>query len=141
KSPMTAKMLSKPYRGQSRPDWLSVRVKIMRWCLRLKLAQNWQTFGELLYASNDSPIVEDSRKDDFWGAKADEDGNLVGQNILGRLLMELRDHLRSPKGNELRTVPLPNIKDLLLYGEPMTYKELSERPFPDEREDMQPAAM
>src|SRR6185436_824364 len=89
KSPMTAKMLSKPYRGQSRPDWLAVRVKIMRWCLRLKLAQNWQTFGELLYASNDSPIVEDSRKDDFWGARAGGDGNLVGQNILGRLLMEL----------------------------------------------------
>src|SRR5437667_12647655 len=41
KSPMTAKMLSKPYRGESRPDWQSVRVKIMRWCLRLKLAQNW----------------------------------------------------------------------------------------------------
>src|SRR5579859_3354816 len=40
KSPMTAKMKSKPYRDQSRSDWDSVRVRIMRWCLRVKLAQN-----------------------------------------------------------------------------------------------------
>ena len=29
-SPMTAKMKSKPYRKDSRPDWDTVRVKIMR---------------------------------------------------------------------------------------------------------------
>src|SRR5262245_37505283 len=39
-SPMTAKMKGKPYRGESRPDWDRVRVTIMRWCLRVKLAQN-----------------------------------------------------------------------------------------------------
>ena len=124
KSPMTAKMLSKPYRKQSRADWDSVKVKIMRWCLRLKLAQNWETFGEVLYASGDLPIVEDSRKDDFWGATKDEDHNLVGQNILGRLLMELRDHLRSPRGIELRKVALPPVKDFLLYGQSITYDEM-----------------
>ncbi len=141
KSPMTAKMLSKPYRDQSRPDWLAVRVKVMRWCLRLKLAQNWKTFGELLYASGDQPIVEDSAKDDFWGAKKDEEGRLVGQNILGRLLMELREHLRSPRGSELRTVPLPGVRDFLLCGEPITYKDISDLPFPEEKTDIQLAAL
>src|SRR5436309_5954032 len=34
KSPMTAKMKSKPHREDSRPDWDEVRVLIMRWCLR-----------------------------------------------------------------------------------------------------------
>src|SRR5690242_2001891 len=43
-SPMTAKMRSKPYRGDSRKDWDRVRVKIMRWCLRVKLAQNSAKF-------------------------------------------------------------------------------------------------
>ena len=33
RSPMTAKMRGKPFRKQSRPDWESVRVGIMRWCL------------------------------------------------------------------------------------------------------------
>ena len=47
-SPMAAKMRSKPFRKQSRPDWDTVRVKIMRWCLRVKLTQNWDKFGGLL---------------------------------------------------------------------------------------------
>src|SRR5690606_37437152 len=57
-SPMTAKMKSKPYRQDTRPDWDQVRVKIMRWCLRVKLAQNWHKFSELLLATGDKPIVE-----------------------------------------------------------------------------------
>jgi ribA/ribD-fused uncharacterized protein len=124
KSPMTAKMRSKPYRAQSRGDWMSVRVKIMRWCLRLKLAQNWQRFGELLYATEDLPIVEDSAKDDFWGAIPQEDGQLVGRNVLGRLLMEVRAELRSPEGNKLRKVPLPGVTNVLLLGKPVVYAEL-----------------
>src|SRR5207302_1470417 len=63
-SPMTAKMKSKPYRNDSRPDWNSVRVAVMKWCLRVKLAQNWNKFGELLLSTGQRPIVEDSRKDD-----------------------------------------------------------------------------
>src|SRR4051794_19843803 len=43
RSPMTAKMKSKPFRKQSRSDWDAVRVKVMRWCLRVKLAQNFET--------------------------------------------------------------------------------------------------
>jgi type I restriction enzyme, S subunit len=44
RSPMTAKMKSKRYRKSTRADWEKVRVKIMRWCLRVKLAQNWSSF-------------------------------------------------------------------------------------------------
>ena len=65
-SPMTAKMKSKPHRKDSRTDWDRVRVKVMRWCLRVKLAQNWEKFSELLGRTGDRPIVEESRKDDFW---------------------------------------------------------------------------
>ena len=118
-SPMTAKMKSKPYRSQSREDWDTVRTQIMRWCLRVKLAQNWKTFGDLLLATGDRPIVEESRKDDFWGAKQRDDGILVGINVLGRLLMELRMELRSNQRDDLRVVrPLP-IRDFLLYERPI----------------------
>lgn len=118
-SPMTAKMRGKPYRNQSRPDWDAVRVKIMRWCLRVKLAQNWQEFGRLLLATADRPIVEQSRKDDFWGAKVADDGMLVGINVLGRLLMELREQLKGSEADSLRLIePLP-IPEFLLYGQPI----------------------
>src|SRR6266704_6624321 len=68
-SPMTAKMVSKPHRKDSRPDWDEVRVQIMRWCLRVKLAQHWETFGELLLSTGERSIVEESSRDPFWGAK------------------------------------------------------------------------
>src|SRR5688572_21636568 len=64
RSPMTAKMVSKPHREQSRPDWDRIRVRVMRWCLRVKLAMNWNEFSGLLLSTNDLHIVEDSRRDD-----------------------------------------------------------------------------
>lgn len=119
KSPMTAKMKSKPHRADSRPDWDHVRTRIMRWCLRVKLAQNWSKFAALLLEAGDRPIVEQSRKDDFWGAYAQEDGTLVGRNVLGRLLMELREEVKRPGAESLRRVePIP-IPDFLLYSEPI----------------------
>jgi ribA/ribD-fused uncharacterized protein len=119
RSPMTAKMKSKPYRDQSRADWDSVRVRIMRWCLRVKLAQNWATFGDLLRSTDNLPIVELSRKDDFWGAKPQEDGRLVGMNVLGRLLMELREQLKQENGEDLKRVEPVPIADFLLYEKPI----------------------
>lgn len=120
-SPMTAKMKSKPHRKDSRPDWDEVRHKVMRWCLRVKLAQNYEEFGRLLLATCDKPIVEQSRKDDFWGAKlADESGDiLVGQNVLGRLLMELREKLKDDAAGVLKTVPPLGIPDFMLLGKPV----------------------
>jgi type I restriction enzyme S subunit len=119
RSPMTAKMKSKPYRRDSRPDWDHVRVKIMRWCLRVKLAQNWAAFSKLLLATGDRPIVEESRRDDFWGAKAVDKSTLVGTNVLGRLLMELRETVKAEERDALRRVePLP-IRDFLLDGRPI----------------------
>lgn len=120
-SPMTAKMKSKPHRKYSRPDWNEVRYKVMRWCLRVKLAQNYEEFGRLLLATRDQPIVEQSRKDDYWGAKlADKTGDiLVGQNVLGRLLMELREKLKYDTEGALKTVPPLGIPDFLLLGKPV----------------------
>ncbi len=118
-SPMTAKMRGKPYRSQSRPDWDSVRVKIMRWCLRVKLAQNWDRFSELLLQTNDRPIVEQSRKDDFWGAKAIDNETLIGMNVLGRLLMEVREEIRNGRLKQNDSVAPPLIPHFLLLGRPI----------------------
>ena len=117
-SPMTAKMESKPYRKDSRPDWDNVRIRIMRWCLRVKLVCNWDTFSELLLDTGDRPIVEDSHKDSFWGAKPSSNGDaLVGKNVLGRLLMELREEVRQKGDSAFQKVEAPNIKNFLLFGE------------------------
>lgn len=121
-SPMTAKMKSKPHRHDTRPDWDEVRFKIMRWCLRVKLAQHYDEFGRLLLATKDRQIVEQSRKDDYWGAKITDptEETLVGQNVLGRLLMELREKLKNDTEQTLKIVhPPASILDFLLLGKPI----------------------
>lgn len=116
-SPMTAKMKSKPYRDQSRSDWDKVRIEIMRWSLRVKLAQNWEKFGNLLLSTGDKPIVEDSRKDNFWGAIPFDAETLIGVNALGRLLMELREKFKQQDADFWRIVKPLAIPDFWLYGE------------------------
>lgn len=118
-SPMTAKMKSKPHRMQTRSDWDEIRFKVMRWCLRVKLAQNYGEFGELLLSTGDRPIVEQSRKDDYWGAIAESNEILTGQNVLGRLLMELRERLKIDSSNHLLTVEPLSISTFFLFGEPI----------------------
>lgn len=119
RSPMTAKMHSRAHRDETRPDWDRVRVKIMRWCLRLKLAQHWERFGALLESTGDRTIVESSRKDAFWGAIPTEDGTLVGLNVLGRLLMELREQFLGADRGSLRIVEFPDVSQLALLGQPL----------------------
>src|SRR5215831_8450044 len=79
------------------PDWEQVQEAVMRWCLRVKLAQHVTKFGGLLRGSAPRPIVERSRKDRFWGGVLEADGVLRGENRLGRLLMELREELLACK--------------------------------------------
>jgi type I restriction enzyme, S subunit len=116
-SPMSAKMKSKPHRGDSRLDWEQARVDIMRWCLHVKLAQNWEKFSALLLKTGKLPIVEMSRKDPFWGAKMVDEQTLVGMNVLGCLLMELREAIKSSSSHDLFYCVEPlTIPDFCLIG-------------------------
>lgn len=113
-SPMEAKRLSRVYLPETRPDWERVKVKVMRWVLRMKLAQHYESFGRVIRASGDRPIVELSNKDSFWGARPEGEW-LVGVNALGRLLMELREFFQKSPA-EMQAVRPPEIKDFLFLG-------------------------
>ena len=117
-SPMTAKMRSKPFRGETRPDWMQVRVKIMRWCLSAKLLQNFNIFSEVLFQTMGKPIVEYSTKDRFWGAVPTSEDNLSGANVLGRLLMELRESLINGTFDTNSLTP-PEVGNFILNNEPI----------------------
>jgi len=129
-SAMAAKMKSKPRRSESREDWPRIRVRIMRWVLRVKLAQHMNSFGSVLVATGDSSIVERSTKDRYWGAIESEDGTLEGENVLGRLLMELREELRTRSRDELSTVMPPRVDHVFLLGRPVgvvRYDDVADR--------------
>ncbi len=119
RSPMTAKMITRPHLEKTRHDWFQERIRIMQWCLRVKLLQNYCSFSNLLRMTGEKSIVEDSRKDEFWGAKANSKGELVGANVLGRLLMELRSHLLEFNEDPPKELPPPSIVDFNLFGEPV----------------------
>jgi len=123
RSPMTAKMKSKAHRKNSRPDWDYVCVKIMRWCLQVKLAQNWDVFSDLLLSTGEYSIVEESHKDDFWGAKVSDNDILIGRNLLGRLLMELRTEIKFSDKKLLNKVEPLLISNFFLFNQPISTVE------------------
>lgn len=87
----TAKHWEKTHR---RSDWGSIIVDAMKLCLSVKYEQ-CEEFRLALEQTKDLFIVEDQtsfpkKTADTWGVKRIGDG-FVGPNLLGRLLMELRD--------------------------------------------------
>jgi ribA/ribD-fused uncharacterized protein len=121
KSPMGAKMAGKPYRkDHSRKDWEDVRVDVMRFCLRVKLAQHRKNFGDLLISTGSKAIVEESHRTDFWAAKATDANHLEGENNLGILLVALREEFRALNPtDDYDVAPLP-IPNFTLMGKPVS---------------------
>ena len=111
---MSAKKVARKYEAFVRQDWNEIKFKVMRWCLQVKLLQNWEVFANELIASADKPIVEYSKKDSVWGAMPSGNGTLSGVNALGRLLMELRMEINLQ--DPIKKVLPPNIDGFLLYG-------------------------
>jgi ribA/ribD-fused uncharacterized protein len=93
-SPISAKRYGRRNITKTRLDWNKQRFKIMKMCLEIKLAQNFDTFSTILLATKNLPIVEYTDKDKVWGATL-EGEYYVGTNALGRLLMELREKVKT----------------------------------------------
>jgi len=79
-----------------RSDWPHVRISIMRNILRAKVKQHEYVKRKLL-ETGDRELIEDSWRDDFWGWG--EDG--TGQNMLGKLWMEIRAELKTNDQSQL----------------------------------------
>lgn len=114
---MKAKMISNKYKAQfSRPDWEKIQIKVMRWALEIKLAQNWDKFSTILKETQNKSIVEYATDNKIWGAKPINNYELEGVNALGRLLMELREKYIS-ENNRIFCVNPPDVPALLLYNQ------------------------
>jgi ribA/ribD-fused uncharacterized protein len=121
-SPMRAKMITKKHKSDWRADWERINVDLMRWCVRLKYAQHCKTLSVVIAATGDRPIVEDSHRDQFWGAVPTKGApdRLVGRNVLGKIWMEVRQEMSGLTGAPLGVPPTPpSVPNLLLLGEPI----------------------
>lgn len=92
KSPMAAASLGRRL-SPLREDWEDVKDDVMRRALFLKFTQNLDIQMNLLETGDDT-LIEDSPTDFYWGCGASNNG----KNMLGKLLMELRDDLRIAHG-------------------------------------------
>lgn len=78
---------------QLRPDWEEIKIVVMADLLRLKFAPKSYP-AHLLLSTGDEHLVEGNHwHDRFWGAE-NVQGHWVGQNHLGKLLMQIREELR-----------------------------------------------
>jgi ribA/ribD-fused uncharacterized protein len=68
-------------------------VGVMRCLLRAKADQHEYVRRKLL-ATGERELIEDSWRDSFWGWGPTKDG----QNMLGRLWMEIREEIRASSG-------------------------------------------
>lgn len=106
-----------------RPDWEEVKDDIMRLALALKFNDH-QELRDLLISTGQRPIIEATTDDHYWGEGSRGDG----RNMLGVILMELRD-LLTGRGQpwdprqvfsrfveEIRTVLLTDPDESVLVG-------------------------
>lgn len=78
------------HKANQRPDWDAIKFDVMREILRAKADQHEYVRRKLL-ATGDRILVENSWRDDVWGWGPNRDG----QNMLGKLWMEIRAELRA----------------------------------------------
>lgn len=76
-----------------RPDWESVKLPIMAALVRQKFDPLIHpNLAQQLLATGDAPLSEGNTGDTFWGVDV---ATGVGENHLGRILMEVRAELYS----------------------------------------------
>ncbi len=88
RSSAEARKLGKTRLIPKREDWYDVKEDAMREALRYKFSFDLRLMSKLR-ATRGKELVENSPWDDYWGSGRDG----KGKNVLGKLLMELRDSL------------------------------------------------
>ena len=109
-----AKILAAPHAMQSkfvawervkerRADWRLVNLRGMAFVQTVRLQS--ARYRAAMAGTWGRDIVELSVKDAFWGAKPQPSGDLLGQNVVGRLQTQLREGARQWEFDDLR-VPM-----------------------------------
>lgn len=81
--------LAEKYKEFRRPDWDDVKREIMKEILIEKVDQHEYVKRKLI-DTGDRALVEDSWRDSVWGWGPDQ----KGQNLLGKIWMEIREELK-----------------------------------------------
>lgn len=83
----------RPFRGAA--EWEEIKQGVMMDALRAKFGSH-EHLKSVLLSTGDKKLVEHTKNDRYWA----DGGDGRGKNILGILLMKLRDELRSASAPE-----------------------------------------
>ena len=108
------------YASRVRADWMQVRDDAMYRAVRAKFTQN-PRLRDLLLGTGDLPIFEHTNQDRYWG----DGGNGTGVNMLGQILMRVREELRVASS---RVAPAIATSPPLVSPPPMSLDTLAADP-------------
>jgi ribA/ribD-fused uncharacterized protein len=89
KSPMVAAHMGRSRKHPLRADWERVKDGIMREAVLTKFAQH-ADLRAILLGTGTATLVEHTARDSYWG----DGGDGSGRNMLGRILMSVREELQ-----------------------------------------------
>ena len=90
RTPADAKQLGRSRTVPLRSDWEEVKDEVMRRGVLSKFEKHGDA-REILMGTGDEDLIEESPSDYYWGCGADG----TGENMLGRILMEVRSLFRA----------------------------------------------
>jgi N-glycosidase YbiA len=89
RTPKQAAEMGRDRKRPLRADWEQVKNDVMRTALRQKFRTHTD-IRQVLLDTGDAELVENAPGDYYWGSGADGSG----KNMLGKILMEVREELR-----------------------------------------------
>jgi hypothetical protein len=92
RTPMLAARMGRDRKRKLRRDWESTKVSVMRDAVRARFSQH-EDLKRLLLDTGDAKLIEHTPHDDSWG----DGGDGSGKNMLGRILVEVREELRKER--------------------------------------------
>jgi ribA/ribD-fused uncharacterized protein len=92
KTPGEAARIGRDRNRELKSDWEEIKDDVMRKAVRAKIMQHPQV-KETLLSTNDAIIIEHTKNDSYWA----DGGDGSGKNMLGKILMEIRDELTKPR--------------------------------------------
>tara|TARA_R110002124_G_scaffold111976_2_gene265945 strand:+ start:5704 stop:6162 length:459 start_codon:yes stop_codon:yes gene_type:complete len=96
-SPMVVSRKGRSRKRPLRNDWEKVKDQIMREAVYAKFEQHAE-LEEMLLNTGDNEIVEQTTRDYYWGCGSEG----TGKNMLGIILMEVRERLRNRRTAETK---------------------------------------
>ncbi|HEX5245217.1 MAG TPA: NADAR domain-containing protein [Tepidisphaeraceae bacterium] len=95
KGAMIAARMGRDRGKKLKDDWEQIKIDVMTRAVRAKFTQH-ADLRAILLGTGDATLVEHTRNDAYWG----DGGDGSGKNMLGQILMKIRDELRSQDSRE-----------------------------------------